>query len=149
MTLHLYPRSCVILHERTVHGTLRRYEPILNRIIFFPHYVNDNASLLLQWLTSLSSSSILPPPYACIYIQDAASFLMSLAPPRCPAYSSSVYLFILLPHRDHHPRSSLLYLHNPSCPTSSCCTRVATVPDIYQQPSPVCTKTKVTYAFIP
>ena len=83
MTLHLYPRSCVIIHERTVYGALRRYELILNRIIFFPHYVNDNASLLLQWLVSFSSSSILLPPYACIYIQHAASFLMGLALPSC------------------------------------------------------------------
>ena len=83
MTLHLYPRSCVILHERTVQGVLRRYEVILNNIIFFPHYVDDTANLLLQWLSSFTSSSNLPPPDACIYIQDPASYVMSLAPPPC------------------------------------------------------------------
>ena len=78
MTLHLYRSSCVILHERTVHGALRRYKVFINSIIFFPHFLNDTANLLLQWLTSFSSSSILPPlPYAFIYIQDPASFLTS------------------------------------------------------------------------
>ena len=76
--LHLYPTSCVILHERTVHAALRRYKVIIKSIIFFPHYLNDTANLFLQWLTSFSSSSILPPPpYAFIYMQDPASSLSS------------------------------------------------------------------------
>ena len=76
--LHLYPTSCVILHERTVHAALRRYKVIIKSIIFFPHYLNDTANLFLQWLTSFSSWSILPPPpYAFIYMQDPASSLSS------------------------------------------------------------------------
>ena len=53
-----------------------------------------------------------------------------------PAYSYSVYLLLLLLHRDHQARTSLLYLHDASYSTFSCCDKVATVLNIYLYPIP-------------
>merc|ERR1711973_947418 len=41
---------------------------------------------------------------------------------------TSIFLLI---HRDHHPRSFLLFLHDPTCSKSSYCYNLATVLHIY------------------
>ena len=156
MPSSIYPSSCLLPQLLLV---LRIYWVNINSIIFFTLYVphQTNYSLITyttnwkiqaiwRWMKKMHTQASPRSEHQNLIDDRRALFSKSIPvivstniflhmvfTTKCNLPKSSacllLHLLLLLLLRDHHPRTLLLYFHDPNCSTYSCCNRMATAPN--------------------